>query len=215
MWPELDVRIGALVFFAGLALAGATSFPVLRGNRPTASALEHATSVSRVSEALWLAAVAIVYLFPLGVALGVPTAYVTLDALAGPLVSILQAIGFAIAFVGLVLVPWSVRALGRYTTFRIEVREEQPIVEQGPYARIRHPLYSANLFVGVGLLLAFLSVWLVVPAIVIVVLAVRRAAAEEEMFLRSPRLGARYAAYVARTGRFLPRLTDRGDPTRP
>ncbi len=215
MWPEFEVRVAALVFVAGLAAAGITSFPGVRGGRPTATPLEHEASVSKSSEALWLAAVAVVYLFPLGVAIDVPTAYVTIDALAGPIVSILQAVGFALAFVGLVLVPWSVRALGRYTTFRIEVREEQPIVEEGPYARIRHPLYSANLFVGLGLLLAFLSVWLVVPAIVIVVLAVRRSTAEEEMFLRSPRLGARYAAYVARTGRFLPRLRAGGGPTRP
>jgi protein-S-isoprenylcysteine O-methyltransferase Ste14 len=215
MWPEFEVRVVALVFFAGLVLAGAASLPVLRGMRPTATAPEQGAPVSRASEALWLAAVAVVYLYPLGVAVDVPTAYGPLDLLAGPLVSILQAFGFALAFVGLVLVPWSVRALGRYTTFRIEVREDQPIVDQGPYARIRHPLYSANLFVGLGLLLAFLSAWLVVPAIVIVVLAVRRASAEEEMFLRSPRLGARYAEYVARTGRFLPRRAARGEATRP
>ena len=39
----------------------------------------------------------------------------------------------------------SVRALGRFMVVEIEVRSDHQLVTHGPYARIRHPMYTALL----------------------------------------------------------------------
>lgn len=205
MWTEFVARLVALSFMAGLLVAGGVAYAALRGPRPSEVRREEAAGVSAGAEAAWLAAVGLTYLYPLGVLLGVPYAYGYFALGPDPWSGVAQDVGLAAAGAGLVLVPWSVRALGRYTTFRIEVREKQPIVEVGPYARVRHPLYSANLLVAVGLAVAFLSPWLAAVAVAVLVLVLLRARTEEAMFLGSPRLGGAYAAYVRRTGRFLPR----------
>ena len=54
---------------------------------------------------------------------------------------------------GLVLVIQSRRALGRNWSSEVVVQEKHELIEKGPYAYIRHPLYSGFLlmFMGVAL----------------------------------------------------------------
>ena len=54
---------------------------------------------------------------------------------------------------GLILFIQSHRALGRNWSFEVVVQENHELIERGPYAYIRHPLYS-------GLLLMFLGMTL-------------------------------------------------------
>lgn len=73
----------------------------------------------------------------------------------------------------------------------------------GPYARVRHPMYTGDMLAFLGVfpltlsLLALVSL-LAVPAQVAV-------AGIEEAGLEG-RFGASYRVYAARSGRFLPRL---------
>ena len=79
------------------------------------------------------------------------------------------------------------------------------IVTWGAYARIRHPFYAS-------FLLVFLAAALALPHPAILALGLyafvmlNRTAAREERRLSSSHLGTEYAAYLQRTGRFLPRL---------
>lgn len=81
----------------------------------------------------------------------------------------------------------------------------QGLVTAGPYARVRHPFYTA-------FLLALSAVAVGVPHVATaVVLAfgfvvLDRTAAREERRLSASVFGAEYRAYKARTGRFRPRL---------
>jgi protein-S-isoprenylcysteine O-methyltransferase Ste14 len=80
------------------------------------------------------------------------------------------------------------------------------LVEEGPYARIRHPFYTSYLISLSGCVLAAPHG---VTAAVLVFVAYRlnrTAAREEARFLASERFGARYRTYMRRTGRFLPVL---------
>lgn len=94
--------------------------------------------------------------------------------------------------------------LGRNWSPTLELRDGHGLVTGGVYARIRHPMYAAvalfsaaqplllhNWIAGPLVLLAFTALWLVrVP--------------REEAMMRD-RFGAEWNAYVARTGRLLPK----------
>jgi protein-S-isoprenylcysteine O-methyltransferase Ste14 len=84
-----------------------------------------------------------------------------------------EAAGLALTVAGLGLAVWARLALGGNWSGRITFKENHQLVLHGPYARVRHPIYSALLlmFLGsalavgtlgalVGLPLLFVGVWL-------------------------------------------------------
>ena len=81
------------------------------------------------------------------------------------------------------------------------------LVTHGPYARIRHPFYSA-------FLLALAAAVAAVPSPLTLIIALpgawqlQRTAVREEERL-SAQFGTAYVTYMQRTGRFLPRLRKR------
>jgi protein-S-isoprenylcysteine O-methyltransferase Ste14 len=54
---------------------------------------------------------------------------------------------------GLILFIQSHRALGRNWSFEVVVQEKHELIEKGPYAYIRHPLYSGLLLMFMGMAL--------------------------------------------------------------
>lgn len=161
---------------------------------------------ARGSEATWLGAIVLVQGWTLGVLL-LPAWFYTWPSPGNfPDATDVQLVGPALWLVGMGLVAWGTRTLGRYMTVAIQVTEGHQLVQEGPYARIRHPIYTGNACAALGLALLYLSPPLIALALVVVGLAMYRGQLEDE-FLRSPEaFGERYDAYVARTGRFLPRL---------
>jgi protein-S-isoprenylcysteine O-methyltransferase Ste14 len=100
------------------------------------------------------------------------------------------------------LIFWSHVALGKFWSGELETLSEHRVIESGPYAFVRHPLYSAYLVLTVGFFLATDN-WLVGSLMLAYFVAVAaRAAKEEEMLVA--RLGDAYSAYRERTPRFLP-----------
>jgi protein-S-isoprenylcysteine O-methyltransferase Ste14 len=77
------------------------------------------------------------------------------------------------------------------------------LVEQGPYRWIRHPMYTAVIACGVAgaIAAATLAAWMAAAALA-AVLAVKAAYEERGMLAEHPG----YAAYRARTNRFVPGL---------
>ncbi len=96
-----------------------------------------------------------------------------------------------------------------HLTPAIQVQAGHRLVETGPYRTVRHPLYTAIMLIAAGQTLLFLSLPMGVLTLILVGLATYRARLEEGL-LRSPAaFGARYDAYMARTGRFLPASSHR------
>lgn len=100
---------------------------------------------------------------------------------------------------------WVHGALGANFSSTLHVTDRHTLVTQGPYRRVRHPMYttfyllltaffllSANWFIGL--------VWL--GGLSLVVAA--RIGKEEAVMIE--RFGDQYREYMGRTGRFLPRL---------
>ena len=79
------------------------------------------------------------------------------------------------------------------------------IVDQGMYAKIRHPLYLSLIVMDLGIALAFGVLWTLVLAFVFSVLAVLTAVREERFLLG--RFPEQYACYRIRVPwRMVPRL---------
>jgi protein-S-isoprenylcysteine O-methyltransferase Ste14 len=75
-----------------------------------------------------------------------------------------------------------------------------PLVTRGVYAYIRHPIYTGDLLLLLGLELA-LNSWLVLAVAIPAAIAVRKARAEETALARQ---SPEYAAYRRRTRAFIP-----------
>ena len=94
-------------------------------------------------------------------------------------------------------------ACGFYVTFRansyaastVTVEAGQPVISSGPYAAVRHPMYTAAIILYVATPLALASWWGLVPAAVLVAVIVWRLA-DEEAYLAHNLAG--YADYQAR-----------------
>lgn len=95
------------------------------------------------------------------------------------------------------------RVLGRHFTAIVQVAAEQPVIEDGPYAYVRHPAYLGSLLSIVGLGLALGSWGSVLLIGLTATLVVRYRIAVEERVLVS-QLGEPYRRYMARHKRLLP-----------
>lgn len=78
------------------------------------------------------------------------------------------------------------------------------LVTTGPYARIRHPFYAAFILMLIGTAAALPHPGTLLLLCIGTLQLHRTARREERRLLNSP-LATAYAAYMARTGRFLPR----------
>jgi protein-S-isoprenylcysteine O-methyltransferase Ste14 len=112
--------------------------------------------------------------------------------------------GVAIVIVASGLVVWTFRCLGKNLTDTVVTRREHTLVRDGPYRWVRHPFYdSGALFVVAASLIAANWFLLVTGAVVVALLIVRTRTEEENLVAR---FGDSYRAYIARTGRFFPRM---------
>ena len=97
------------------------------------------------------------------------------------------------------------KALGRNWSISLQIREQHKLICAGPYAMVRHPMYTSFLLMAVGQ--AFLlSNWVAGLAGLIgfAALFFLRVDKEERMMLEN--FGPEYRAYMERTKRIIPYL---------
>lgn len=112
-------------------------------------------------------------------------------------------VGLAVASVGVIVAIRSGRALGSALTPMPEPAADATLVTTGPYAVVRHPIYSAGLLVAAGISVA--GSWLaLVPTAALLLTWMLKAAVEERFLLERYEGYAEYARRVRR--RFLPGL---------
>jgi protein-S-isoprenylcysteine O-methyltransferase Ste14 len=105
---------------------------------------------------------------------------------------------------GVGMMYWTLTNLGKNLTDTVATRRDATLVTSGPYRFVRHPFYvtAALLMAGVALLSA--NWFLAACGLAVVALLVARTPKEEQKLIE--KFGDKYRAYMARTGRFLPRL---------
>ena len=116
---------------------------------------------------------------------------------------LVQAVGLALVLGALALHWWARVHLGQFYGEREEVQPGQYLVVDGPYAHVRHPIYTSYFILVIGLVL-------INPALPTLLMGIYafwdylRATRREEKLLVENLPG--YADYMARTSRFLPRI---------
>jgi protein-S-isoprenylcysteine O-methyltransferase Ste14 len=124
-------------------------------------------------------------------------------ALSLPWAEPLRLLGVALLAAGSVLFIWSHRTLAQFWTSNPGLRQGHRLIQTGPYAWMRHPMYTAFLLLDLGALLLIQNAVLLVP--LVLWLAFRARAKREERLLARV-FAHEYAAYRQATGMFAPRV---------
>jgi protein-S-isoprenylcysteine O-methyltransferase len=112
-------------------------------------------------------------------------------------------LGLAIMAVEIGIRAWTRVTLGRYFSVKLEVREKQPLVEEGPYARVRHPGYLGYLTMWTGLAVSAMSGLAIVVVVLLFSTVYSYRIKNEEAMLMTT-FGPAYEQYRKRTNRLIP-----------
>jgi protein-S-isoprenylcysteine O-methyltransferase Ste14 len=111
--------------------------------------------------------------------------------------------GIGITAAGELIRLWGVHHIGAISRTRSD--RLGPLIDTGPFALIRNPLYVGNILLWVGFALIARLVWLA-PIVVLLLGAEYHAIVRWEESLLVTRLGDAYRAYTNRVPRWLPTL---------
>jgi protein-S-isoprenylcysteine O-methyltransferase Ste14 len=98
-----------------------------------------------------------------------------------PVVVVLAALGLVLA--GYLGVLW-VFTVNRWAGRTVETRQGQQVISTGPYAIVRHPMYTSSLLLYLATPVALGSWWTMLPAALCVAVLVVRIRNEEEVLVR-------------------------------
>jgi len=105
----------------------------------------------------------------------------------------------------LVLLTWIHVSLGKNFSSELRIRSDQQLVTWGPYAYVRHPMYSVIFLTITGMALLSANWMIGASGLAVIALVVSlRTAKEEQMMTRA--FGDRYRQYAGITPRFVPRF---------
>ncbi len=115
--------------------------------------------------------------------------------------------GIAITWVGVAVAIWARYCLGVYWSARVTLKEGHQLICSGPYAYVRHPIYTGMLVGCIGAAVV-VGEWRGIVAVILLLLAHSRKAMREESLL-TREFGEEYAAYRRRTGFLFPKFWSR------
>jgi protein-S-isoprenylcysteine O-methyltransferase Ste14 len=112
--------------------------------------------------------------------------------------------GMFLLYGGIALRFYAIAVLGAFFTTTVAIAPEQPVIEAGPYRRIRHPSYTGLLMILLGIELNLTNNWLgLLVSIGCALVGVSYRIWVEEQVLQE-QLGQRYQEYMRRTKRLIP-----------
>jgi protein-S-isoprenylcysteine O-methyltransferase Ste14 len=116
----------------------------------------------------------------------------------------LAASGVVFTWAGIALALWARWHLGQYWSARITIKEDHKLIRTGPYARLRHPIYSGLDLAAIGSALA-IDLWRCVAGVCLIILGYWIKARREEAMLTA-QFGADFQEHCRRTGFLFPSL---------
>jgi len=116
--------------------------------------------------------------------------------------SMLFAPGLLLTVFGLGLAVWARVHLGKYWSAAIGSKVEHRLIESGPYARLRHPIYSGVSLAVIGTAIADGNVHSLLGAAILVTALVAKARIEETWLIQE--FGGSYGDYRRRSWALLP-----------
>lgn len=121
---------------------------------------------------------------------------IILGLMSAPTEPITSGLGLLLTAAGIGGTFYSRHYLGRFWTAEAALQEEHRVVDTGPYALVRHPIYAAAIVMYLGLGLTFSYRWLWI-AVAVVVAAYAWKARLEDRFLEAELPG--YQEYSRKT----------------
>jgi protein-S-isoprenylcysteine O-methyltransferase Ste14 len=112
--------------------------------------------------------------------------------------------GIALTWVGTAVAIWARYCIGEYWSARVTLKEGHQLIRSGPYAHVRHPIYTGLLLACMGAALA-VGEWRGILAVILLLAAHSRKALREESLL-TEEFGEEYVAYRRDTGFLFPHL---------
>jgi protein-S-isoprenylcysteine O-methyltransferase Ste14 len=112
--------------------------------------------------------------------------------------------GIFLTYAGAGLAIWARYSLGQYWSGRVTLKEDHQLIRFGPYAYIRHPIYSGLLLTMAGTAFV-IGEWRAVVAVLLALVELSRKAAKEEGLLATE-FGEGYQEYRRQTGFLAPRF---------
>jgi protein-S-isoprenylcysteine O-methyltransferase Ste14 len=111
---------------------------------------------------------------------------------------------FVLTWVGIALAIWARCHLGQYWSGRITIKQDHKLIRTGPYARLRHPIYSGLDLAAIGSALA-IGRWRCVVGVCVIIVGFWIKAKREEVML-SGKFGTDFEEHRRQTGFLLPRV---------
>ena len=99
---------------------------------------------------------------------------------------------------------WMFSHLGNNITPTVDTRDAHQLIESGPYKYIRHPLYTFGTISFIGGMLASANLLILLGAVLGLGAIFLRTPIEEQKLIE--KFGSSYQEYIARTGRYIPKL---------
>jgi protein-S-isoprenylcysteine O-methyltransferase Ste14 len=116
--------------------------------------------------------------------------------------------GVVLTWVGILLAIWARWHLGQYWSGRITIKEDHKLIRTGPYARLRHPIYTGLDLAVIGTTVV-IDQWRCLAGLCIIMVGFWIKAKREEALLAA-RFGADFQEHLRYTGFLLPRLRAKG-----
>jgi protein-S-isoprenylcysteine O-methyltransferase Ste14 len=113
-------------------------------------------------------------------------------------------LGAAVTIAGLLFAVWAREHLGRNWSRSVTIKQGHELITSGPYAVVRHPIYTGILTGFLGMAIAISQVRGFI-AFVLVFLALWLKLRMEEQWMRS-QFGETYATYARQTAALVPYL---------
>lgn len=136
----------------------------------------------------------------------IPVPYVVIALRPGPELAApdpVRWIGLALVVIGALFSAWAALTLGDHFDMEVEVHAGHEVVRRGPYALVRHPVYSGLAVHLLGACLATGNLLLLAGTVSLAIPALYVRASIEERLLRT-QLGPAYDAYARDVGMLVP-----------
>lgn len=114
------------------------------------------------------------------------------------------AIGSVLTWCGIGLAVWARYHLGEYWSGRITLKEGHQLIRTGPYARLRHPIYSGLVLAAIGSALV-IDRWRCVVGVCVIITGFIIKGKREERLL-AQQFGEAFSEHRKQTGFLLPKL---------
>ncbi|MHA2140006.1 MAG: methyltransferase family protein [Candidatus Thorarchaeota archaeon] len=121
-----------------------------------------------------------------------------------PLIPEIRVVGVILGILSFPYIHWSHIALGNAFSSTIQTQDAGILITKGPYARVRHPIYSSHTLFSLGMVLVSANIIILAYLVIGLPFTYKRMIREEQNLTES--FGEEYEEYMKRTGRIFPKL---------